>query len=56
MPSGALHDAANVSYRMPMAMLFVPSKRGISHSFEEDTDRTDLVLGVEVLAQAAASM
>lgn len=56
MPSGALHDAANVSYRMPMAMLFVPSKRGISHSFEEDTDRTDLVLGVEVLAQAAVSM
>ena len=56
MPSGALHDAANVSYRMPMAMLFVPSKRGISHSFEEDTDRADLVLGVEVLARGAASL
>lgn len=56
MPSGALHDAANASYRMPMAMLFVPSKRGISHSFEEDTDRADLVLGVEVLAKAAAGL
>ncbi|WP_119166357.1 hydantoinase/carbamoylase family amidase [Algihabitans albus] len=56
MPSGALHDAANASYRMPMAMLFVPSKRGISHSFEEDTERADLVLGVEVLAKAAASL
>ncbi len=52
MPSGALHDAANASRRMPMAMLFVPSKRGISHSFEEDTARDDLVLGVEVLAEA----
>lgn len=54
MPSGALHDAANVSHRMPAAMLFVPSKRGISHSFEEDTDRGDLVLGAQVLAAAAA--
>lgn len=50
MPSGALHDAANASRKMPMAMLFVPSKRGISHSFEEDTGRDDLVLGAEVLA------
>jgi beta-ureidopropionase / N-carbamoyl-L-amino-acid hydrolase len=25
MPSGALHDAANVSHVLPMAMLFVPS-------------------------------
>ena len=52
MPSGALHDAANAAHRMPMAMLFVPSKGGISHSFDEDTARDDLVLGVELLAQA----
>ncbi len=56
MPSGALHDAANVSYRMPMAMLFVPSKGGISHNFAEDTERDDLVLGVEVLSEAVASL
>lgn len=56
MPSGALHDAANASRKIPMAMLFVPSKRGISHSFEEDTARDDLVLGVEVLADAVARM
>ena len=55
MPSGALHDAANVSHRLPAAMLFVPSKRGISHSFEEDTDRDDLVLGAQVLAAAASA-
>lgn len=55
MPSGALHDAANVSHRLPAAMLFVPSKRGISHSFEEDTAHDDLVLGAKVLAAAAAA-
>lgn len=56
MPSGALHDAANASHCMPMAMLFVPSKGGISHSFDEDTARDDLVLGVELLAQAIARL
>ncbi len=55
MPSGALHDAANVAHVMPAAMLFVPSKRGISHSFEEDTAHDDLALGAQVLATAAAN-
>lgn len=52
MPSGALHDATNVSRLMPVAMLFVPSIDGISHAFAEDTDEADLVEGVEVLAKA----
>ena len=52
MPSGALHDAANLARRMPVAMLFVPSIGGISHAFEEDTDEADLVAGLEVLARA----
>ena len=52
MPSGALHDATNVSRLMPVAMLFVPSIDGISHAFAEDTDEADLVAGVEVLAKA----
>ena len=52
MPSGALHDATNVARLMPVAMLFVPSIGGISHSFEEDTDESDLVAGCQVLAQA----
>jgi beta-ureidopropionase / N-carbamoyl-L-amino-acid hydrolase len=55
MTSGALHDAANVSRKMPMAMLFVPSIGGISHSFLEDTDRGDLVIGVKVAADAISS-
>ncbi|MGI9374408.1 MAG: hydantoinase/carbamoylase family amidase [Hyphomicrobiales bacterium] len=50
MPSGALHDAANVSRLMPVAMLFVPSIGGISHDFAEDTALKDLVLGAQVLA------
>ncbi len=52
MSSGALHDAANVASLMPAAMLFVPSKGGISHSFAEDTDRKELELGAEVLSEA----
>ena len=52
MPSGALHDATNLSKLMPVAMLFVPSIGGISHAFEEDTREEDLVAGLEVLAEA----
>ncbi len=52
MPSGALHDATNVSELMPVAMLFVPSIDGISHAFEEDTKPEDLVTGLHVLARA----
>ncbi len=54
LPSGALHDAANLAARMPAAMLFVPSIGGISHAFAEDTDEADLTLGLKVLAHAVA--
>lgn len=54
MPSGALHDAANVSRLMPAAMLFVPSIGGISHDFAEDTAEEHLVLGARVLAASIA--
>jgi N-carbamoyl-L-amino-acid hydrolase len=56
MPSGALHDATNVSRLMPVAMLFVPSIGGISHAFEEDTDEADLVAGLKVLAGAVGAL
>lgn len=55
MSSGALHDAANLSPLMPMAMLFVPSIGGISHSFTEDTATPDLELGLQVAAQAVST-
>ncbi|RVV98193.1 Zn-dependent hydrolase [Mesobaculum littorinae] len=52
MPSGALHDATNAARHMPVGMLFVPSKGGISHDFAEDTDEADLVRGLQVMAAA----
>ncbi|WP_027235693.1 hydantoinase/carbamoylase family amidase [Leisingera caerulea] len=56
MPSGALHDAANLATVMPAGMLFVPSIGGISHAFDEDTDEADLVLGLQVLDSAARAL
>lgn len=56
MPSGALHDATNVSRVLPAAMLFVPSINGISHAFEEDTAEDDLVAGLRVLERAVAAI
>ncbi|MBW8269227.1 Zn-dependent hydrolase [Caldovatus aquaticus] len=53
MPSGAGHDAQYIARRMPAAMLFVPSIGGISHHWAEDTKEEDLVLGCQVLADAA---
>ncbi|HEX6344254.1 Zn-dependent hydrolase [Umezawaea sp.] len=61
MPSGAGHDAQIVALVAPIGMIFVPSKRGISHAPGEDTDPLDLVHGANVLlhsvlgAQAAAA-
>jgi len=45
--SGALHDAAAVARVLPAAMLFAPSRDGISHAREEDTDEADLALAIE---------
>jgi N-carbamoyl-L-amino-acid hydrolase len=52
MPSGALHDATNVSRVLPSAMLFVPSIDGVSHNPDEDTKRPDLEAGLLALAEA----
>jgi acetylornithine deacetylase/succinyl-diaminopimelate desuccinylase-like protein len=50
MPSGAGHDAMIVGRHVPAAMLFVPSRGGISHSPDEHSDPADLELGMRVLA------
>jgi hydantoinase/carbamoylase family amidase len=52
LPSGAGHDAMLVGRHVPAAMIFVPSRRGISHSPEEFTDPGQLEVGVRVLALA----
>jgi hydantoinase/carbamoylase family amidase len=52
LPSGPLHDAARVAEAgVPTVMLFVRSKRGLSHTREEDTDESDLVLAVRALEE-----
>jgi hydantoinase/carbamoylase family amidase len=55
MPSGALHDAAEVaSAGIPTVMLFVQSLRGLSHTKEEDTRTEDLEASVRALDRLAA--
>jgi N-carbamoyl-L-amino-acid hydrolase len=56
MPSGAGHDAQMIGRVMPAAMLFVPSIGGMSHDIAEDTKPEDIVLGCQVLADAAAEI
>ena len=55
MPSAAFHDAGIMSKVMPSAMLFIPSIKGISHDFSEDSKEEDIILGCEVLLDAIVS-
>jgi len=59
LPSGAWHDAAVLhevkredGSKIPVGMLFVPCRGGISHSPEEYASLDDLALGATVLASA----
>jgi allantoate deiminase len=49
MPSGAGHDAMLVGRHVPAAMLFVPSRGGISHSPAEHSEPEHVELGMRVL-------
>jgi len=51
MTSGAGHDAQMIARVAPAAMIFVPSREGISHNPREHTDRADLLNGAEVLLE-----
>lgn len=48
--SGPYHDSLFVGRFAPVAMLFVPSKAGISHNPEEWTDYEQIARGTDVLA------
>ena len=37
-------------------MIFIPSIKGISHDFAEDSHEADIVAGCQVMADAAASI
>ncbi len=56
MPSGAGHDAQILSRRLRAGMMFIPSLRGISHHWSEDTSEDDIVLGARVFADAALAI
>jgi N-carbamoyl-L-amino-acid hydrolase len=56
LPSGAGHDAQNVSRFAPMGMIFVPSRGGISHSPLEFTPYDQVANGAEVLYRAVLGL
>jgi beta-ureidopropionase / N-carbamoyl-L-amino-acid hydrolase len=51
MPSGAGHDAMQMAKVSRSGMIFVPSKRGISHNPLEWTDPADITLGAQLLME-----
>jgi N-carbamoyl-L-amino-acid hydrolase len=54
--SGAFHDAMYLADHCPTAMIFVPSKGGISHNAAEATDPYELYLGAQALAYAVVEL
>ena len=52
MPSGAGHDAQMFAPNCPTAMIFVPSRDGVSHNVREYTAPQDIGAGANVLLQA----
>ena len=55
MPSGALHDAAEVAGAgVPTVVLFVQSLGGLSHNKDEDTRPEHIELSVDGLDRLAA--
>ena len=53
LPSGPLHDAAEMARVLPTVMLFVKSLGGVSHTKEEDTPTEDIELSVRALDELA---
>jgi N-carbamoyl-L-amino-acid hydrolase len=49
MPSWAGHDAKILAPHLPVGMIFVPSRDGISHSPDEFSSPEDIASGVQVL-------
>lgn len=56
LPSGAAHDAMILGRYLPVAMLFVQSKDGVSHNPKEWSSLNDCVTAVHVLKDALESM
>ncbi len=56
MTSGAGHDAQMLARVCPAAMIFVPSRDGISHNPREHTDLDDLAAGATVLLDVVRAL
>lgn len=56
MTSGAGHDAQMIARVAPSAMIFVPSRNGISHNPAELTADADLIAGANVLLDVARKL
>ena len=56
MTSGAGHDAQTIARIAPSAMIFVPSRGGISHNPAEFTAPEQLAAGAEVLLDVVAEL
>jgi allantoate deiminase len=56
MPSGAGHDAMVLAHHVPAAMLFVPSRGGLSHTPDEFTPLEQCELGARTLARAVRAL
>lgn len=51
MPSGAGHDAQEMTHVAPTGMIFIPSRGGISHSPDEYSSFSDMANGTQLLLE-----
>ena len=56
MPSGAGHDAQDMTHIAPTGMIFVPSVNGVSHSPKEFTTAQDMANGASVLLKTVLTI
>jgi N-carbamoyl-L-amino-acid hydrolase len=56
LPSGAVHDAGEISRLAPMGMIFIPSRDGISHAPQEFSTWDDVANGTEVLYRSILNL
>jgi acetylornithine deacetylase/succinyl-diaminopimelate desuccinylase-like protein len=55
LPSGPLHDAAEMARRVPTVMIFSSSTNGLSHTKEEDTPVEHLELAARAFGLTASA-
>ena len=56
MPSGAGHDAQILARHFPAAMIFIPSRGGVSHSPAEHSSPENLAAGADVLLRTVVGL